>query len=564
MRDRRSLSAPFVIIIALFFAISLSFITVKAENPEGGLKNPEINSAGITTWDCVYFGHYPQSADGNGGFINEPIKWRVLKVDGDDAFLLSDKNIDKMPFCKSEPNPSFSSLWHVSTVRSWLNGYGAAENQKDIDYSTDNFIDKAFTAEEQEAVKTTLVITDKYTDWHFNWIDQHHYYMETSDKVYLLEFDEMLNPDYGFTADEEETVKRISLNTAYAAAGGTGGIPYGKEGDRDSWILRSPGEYSYYVDMVTADGEYKEDISDICQVTAAEGIRPVLHLDLTKTNVYSYAGKAVAREQQNITVSAQFVKQWGDADFNLNAVTDGDSVLTYTSDSESVAVVDQKGNVTPKGLGTATITITAPETDNYSAASKTVKVIVNKRSSVIVADSEFVKFLGDKSFNINASVITDGILTYESDNPSVATVAEDGTVTMTGVGTANIKITASGTDNCYETVKTVQVTVKKAVPVVVKQAAKITVKKTSATIKYKKLKKKSQSFSIGASVNSKGKLTYKKISGKKQVTINKSGKVTIKKKTKKGTYKIKVKVSAAAKGNYKAGSRTVTITVKVK
>ena len=569
MRDRRTLIAPFVMMAVLFFALSLSSITVKAENQDYGLKNPEINSFGITSWDCVYFGHYPQGSDGNGGFIDEPIKWRVLKVDGDDAFLLADKSIDKMPLCAAENDPKYSCLWHVSTVRSWLNGYGADENQRQIDYSSDNFISKAFTAEELEAVKTTQVITDKSTDWHFDWIESHHYYMETNDKVYLLDFYEMLKPEYGFTADEEETIKRVSLITAYTAAGGSSGekYKYGKEGDKGSWILRSPGEYSMYVDMLTTGGGYIEDKSDICPVTASEGIRPVLHLDLTRTDVYSYAGKAVAREQQEISVTAQFYKRWGDAPFNLKAVTSGDSVLTYVSDNEAAATVDEKGNVTPQGLGTAIITVTAPETDNYSEASKTVKVVVNKRSPEIETDANVEKLLGDKAFRLNISVITDGVLTYESDNPSVAAVAEDGTVTILGVGTANITITASATDNCNEAVKTVQVTVKKAapvVPVVKKQAPKITVKKTSATIKFKKLKKKAQSFSIGASVNSKGKLTYKKLSGKKQVSINKSGKVTIKKKAKKGTYKIKVKVSAAAAGNYTAGARTVTITVKVK
>lgn len=73
-----------------------------------------------------------------------------------------------------------------------------------------------------------------------------------------------------------------------------------------------------------------------------------------------------------------------------------------------------------------------------------------------------------------------------------------------------------------------------------------------------------QVFTLGTSVNSKGKLSYKKLSGTSAIAVSSTGKFTVKKGLKKGTYKVKVKISAAAKGNYSAGSRIVTITVKVK
>lgn len=43
----------------------------------------------------------------------------------------------------------------------------------------------------------------------------------------------------------------------------------------------------------------------------------------------------------------------------------------------------------------------------------------------------------------------------------------------------------------------------------------------------------------------------------------KKGKVTVAKKTKKGTYTIKVTVTVKGTTEYKAGSKTVTVTVKV-
>ena len=102
-------------------------------------------------------------------------------------------------------------------------------------------------------------------------------------------------------------------------------------------------------------------------------------------------------------------------------------------------------------------------------------------------------------------------------------------------------------------------------PAVKQKNPTIRTKVSSKTFTVSLLKKKSQSFTLGASLNSKGKLSYKKTSGSSGISVNsKTGKITVKKGMKKGNYKIKVQIKAAAKGNYKAGTKTVTIIVKVK
>ncbi|MCR5207348.1 MAG: cadherin repeat domain-containing protein, partial [Eubacterium sp.] len=61
-----------------------------------------------------------------------------------------------------------------------------------------------------------------------------------------------------------------------------------------------------------------------------------------------------------------------------------------------------------------------------------------------------------------------------------------------------------------------------------------------------------------------GSVTYAKVKGDKKLSINKnSGKITVKKGLKKGTYKLKVKVSAGGNANYKAGSKAVIIIIKI-
>jgi DNA-entry nuclease len=83
----------------------------------------------------------------------------------------------------------------------------------------------------------------------------------------------------------------------------------------------------------------------------------------------------------------------------------------------------------------------------------------------------------------------------------------------------------------------------------------------SKSFKASAVKKKLQSFSVGCTA--KGKVTYKKLSGSGKLSVSKKGKVTVAKGTAAGTYKVKVKITAAASGNYKAKSITKTIVVRV-
>lgn len=90
---------------------------------------------------------------------------------------------------------------------------------------------------------------------------------------------------------------------------------------------------------------------------------------------------------------------------------------------------------------------------------------------------------------------------------------------------------------------------------------------TTKTVTYKAsaLKKSAKTFTLKVS-GAKGEKSFKKVSGSKCLKLNSAtGKVTVKKGAAKGTYKIKIRVSAAAVDNYNAGTGTVrTVTVKVK
>ncbi len=103
---------------------------------------------------------------------------------------------------------------------------------------------------------------------------------------------------------------------------------------------------------------------------------------------------------------------------------------------------------------------------------------------------------------------------------------------------------------------------------IAKAANPVKVTAKTATVKYSALKKKAQTLKAAKIMTIKkaeGAVTYKKVSGNKSITIDKkTGKVTIKKGLKKGTYSVKIKVTAAGNANYKSATKTITIKIKVK
>ena len=95
----------------------------------------------------------------------------------------------------------------------------------------------------------------------------------------------------------------------------------------------------------------------------------------------------------------------------------------------------------------------------------------------------------------------------------------------------------------------------------------LAVKGKKVSVKYSKLSKKNQSIAVKKAITlsaAQGKVTYRKASGNKKITVAKNGKITVKKGLKKGTYKVKVKVTAAGNKTYKPSAKTVTVTIYVK
>ena len=358
-------------------------VNVQEVKATTNLKNPRKATDGTVTWDCVWFGHYPQSLDGKGGFNNDPIKWRVLSVDGNEALLLADKNLHGgIPY-----NGTYTEVtWENCTMRSWLNGYGKEANKAGVDYTLNNFIDTAFTSDEQTAIPSKSIENRNNCEVEGG--------KDTDDKIFLLSIKEIQTSAYGFPEDGGFLTDTITArNTAYAASkSGT----YYDNGETGWYWLRSPGYGNMYAAYVIPVGVM---LPEGTRVDSDDGcVRPALHMNLA-SNFWEHAGTvssdgtmaeispslemlipepsdAVVKKNQIISAS-NVTKTYGSKPFSLNAKAK--TKLSYKSSNAKVATVSSDGRVTLKGLGKATITITAAATANYNAASKSVTITVKPK-----------------------------------------------------------------------------------------------------------------------------------------------------------------------------------------
>ncbi len=273
--------------------------TTEEVAPEAGSKKmPENPTAenGITTWDCIWFGNYWQEDTNGDGKVDKndkktPIKWRVLSVDGEDAFLVADKNLD----CQRYNDTETDVTWETCTMRSWLNGYGAEKNKDGEDYSNNNFLNNAFSADEQSAITTTNVVNNDNPEYETKGGN------DTVDKVYLLSLDEVTNPAYGFASDDDYSATRAAVNTAYTAGGGEIESEYmSSAGNAEDWWLRSPSDGRYDASNVDYGGAVDADGSIVYYYLNA--VRPALHLNLkvspdaVSATSWSYAGSVPSDE----------------------------------------------------------------------------------------------------------------------------------------------------------------------------------------------------------------------------------------------------------------------------
>lgn len=282
----------------------------------------------------------------------------------------------------------------------------------------------------------------------------------------------------------------------------------------------------------TLDGTIDEDITEE-QIKAFNDAVTALQPVATETSINALKSAiTAAKKVKAADYTAASFKTYKAAITAAETVLNGEDF----SDTEVTAAT--------KALTDAKAKLVKMKTQSITVSVKNTKNVVSKK-------------YGDKAFSLGAKAKT--TLTYKSSNTKIATVDRKGKVTIKAAGTVKITINAKATST-YKAATAKVLTIK-----IAKKAPTIKTKIGTKNLSYNTLKKRAQVFTLGTSVNSKGTLTYKKLSGSRAVSVNsKTGKLTVKKGLRKGTYRVKVQIKSAAKGNYTAGSRTVTVTVRVK
>ena len=263
----------------------------EVKNQEYILHNPKVEEdSSKVTWDCLWFGSYPQSEitekdgeiyttlkntdnwDKNGDVIidnikyhktkksyfkYEPIKWRVIQSENEEAFLLSDVILDKQAYGEDEDKQGYIT-WEESSLRAWLN---------------EKFMNRAFSDKEKEKINITELVNQGNN---------------TSDKIFLLSAAEVAyTPDgekYGFLNPETIQCKTNSFLKTKVGF----------------WWLRSPEESddsSFAAEVNNNEGQVTW--YGIRVYYRNDGVRPALHLNLSSSNLFSYAGTVSSDGTEN-------------------------------------------------------------------------------------------------------------------------------------------------------------------------------------------------------------------------------------------------------------------------
>lgn len=98
---------------------------------------------------------------------------------------------------------------------------------------------------------------------------------------------------------------------------------------------------------------------------------------MSVTKQFTYVVPASGKTDPGLTVDVTEKTLDASATFQIDATQSGDGAISYASSNEDIASVSSTGLITAVGRGTATITVSTEETENYEAASKKITVTVN-------------------------------------------------------------------------------------------------------------------------------------------------------------------------------------------
>ena len=142
-----------------------------------------------------------------------------------------------------------------------------------------------------------------------------------------------------------------------------------------------------------------------------------------------------------------------ESDYQINAkITPNNGGLIYESENEEILTVDGNGMITPKKIGSTTVKIYAADRALYTYLTVNVRSVTLPEKIELTPDDLTLQVgeTYETKVSITPRHATRYALSYESDNPEIASVDETGKITA--LATGDVKITAIGYDNIVDSI----------------------------------------------------------------------------------------------------------------
>ncbi len=454
-------------------------------------------------------------------FKYEPLKWRVL--DASEGLVMCNTSIDAQAYNNyiiysngeyygNSAKTYYASDWANSSIRAWLNN---------------DFYSTAFTSTEKSQIGTT------YNENKSSYSSQYDS-ANTSDKIFLLSYNEVTNSKYGFSSSSSayDTARQLK-STDYAKCQGCW-QPTGTSYLGNSWWrLRSPNS-SDGADIVDYDG-------------SAYYISYVYDTDNGIVPAFKFNPKSTIQTNSTIAEEIKFdANEASTIDLDKNAekcsisysscIAGNDyillNVLDYGEDfklsTENLLYIDQltaneKGKVSktfiPKCNDDSSTILLIGDFGNGIEARKINKIVPELKLST---DSVTLK-VGESVTVIPSSIKPADITivyNFSTENKKIATIASDNGIVITGAGAGETRI------HVYLKNKvTGEILDEKFINVTVKSSGEVTgISVNDLSINYKDTAKLNPQIKMNGTA--KYKVTYDIVpSAKTVVTVSDNGEV---------------------------------------
>ena len=192
-------------------------------------------------------------------------------------------------------------------------------------------------------------------------------------------------------------------------------------------------------------------------------------LDVT----YTYNPKVAP----TLTVPASVDLKVKETGKTITVTTNSDGAVTFESSDDNNLHVDNSGELLADAEGTYTVTVTVAETENYRSATADVTVNVTKTATTLTIDATGLTntdvYVSTTAGSLAATVLDEddaavagagATVTWASSDTDVATIDDDGKVTLVAAGKTILTATYAGDDTYEGSTDTYELTVTDSEP----------------------------------------------------------------------------------------------------